>query len=91
MGMTNELKRIMRDEVRNSLADEDGEVSEAVLPDYAKDWPRTFDNYSVDTKGLSWWCDAGEVLIGGKGAFDTTLTWEQLRPFLRINFVIPTR
>lgn len=52
------LKKLMRkavyEEFKGSSADERG----AVLPDYAKDWPHTFENFYVNKQGIGWCFDA---------------------------------
>lgn len=85
------LKKLMRQRVRAYYADDYADNPDAVLPDYAKDWPHSFDNFSVDETGVTWFCDAGEVLIGGRGPYATTLTWQELAPFLMKAFRLPTR
>ena len=46
-------------------------------------------NFSLDARGVTWFCDAGDVLIGGKGSRATTLTWRELKPLLRPSFALP--
>ena len=86
-----ELKLLMRKAVVDCLApDYEGDDMQMVLPDYAKDWPYTFGNFYVSTKGMTWSCDAGEVLIGGKGPLEFTVSWPDLVPYVkspRKNFV----
>lgn len=86
---TNELKRLMRQRVVEDFRPGYGDDYE--LPDYAKDWPQTFGNFSLDAHGVTWFCDAGDVLIGGKGPHATTLTWRELKPLLRPSFALTSR
>lgn len=83
------LKRLMRQRVREDLRDDYDEDSGIVLPDYAKDWPHELDDFSLDTRGVTWFCDAGEVIVGGKGSYETFLSWAALAPFLKRGFVVP--
>ena len=86
-----ELKRLMRKAVIEGYGDDYADNMEVLLPDYAKDWPHTFSNFYLTDRGVTWGYDAGEVLIGGKGTAETTLTWEQLIPFLTDRSVIPDK
>jgi len=67
------------------------DMPEVILPSYAMNWPYTFENFKFNGKGVSWVCDAGEVLIGGKGPYACFVTWEELKPFLKDGFVVPSR
>jgi len=90
MSQTNELKRLMRQRVWEDLAEAYDDNPEAVLPEYAKGWPYSFENFSLDEHGVTWFCDAGEVIIGGKGSYGTTLSWDELMPFIREDFKLPS-
>jgi len=87
LSATNALKRLMRHRVVEDFRPDYGEDYE--LPDYAKDWPQTFGNFSLDARGVTWFCDAGDVLICGKGPHATTLAWRELKPLLRPSFALP--
>ena len=84
------LKKLMRQRVQEDFADDYGDNPDVVLPDYAKDWPHSLDNFSLDDAGVTWFCDAGDVLIGGKGPYETKLTWQELSPFLKKTFRLPS-
>lgn len=84
-----QLRRMLRAAVERCFADDYGDASGVVLPDYAKDWPHTLENFMIDESGISWTCDAGEVLIGGKGPCSFRLTWDELSPVLREDFKLP--
>lgn len=86
-----QLRRMLRAAVKRYFAEDYGDSPEAVLPDYAKDWPHTLENFLIDERGISWTCDAGEVLIGGKGSSSFRLTWEELSPVLREDFTLPAK
>ena len=79
----------MRQWVVKDLRNHDYEDFE--LPDYAKDWPdaETLENFYVDGKGITWSFDAGSVLIGGKGSYDATLLWTELKPHLVDPAIMP--
>lgn len=87
---TKGLKQLMRKRVREDLEADYEDSPELVLPDYAKNWPYAFDNFSLDENGVTWFCDAGEVILGGKGSYGTHLTWEELSPYMVKGFVIPS-
>ncbi len=84
------LKKLMRQRVREDLADDYEDNLAVVLPDYAKDWPHSLENFSIDEAGVTWFCDAGEVLVGGKGPYETKLTWQELAPYLTTTFHLPS-
>lgn len=86
-----ELKMLMRAAVYEDLKKDYSDNMALVLPDYAKNWPYTFENFYLTGKGITWSYDAGEVLIGGKGHMETTLSWESLMPYLTDAFAIPPR
>ena len=58
--------------------------------DYGKNCPKTLEEFSVDGNGITWHYDAGEVMVGGKGPAASTLTWEQLKPYLVSPAVVPS-
>ena len=83
------VRQLMRQWVVKDLRNHDYEDFE--LPDYAKDWPdaKTLENFYVDGKGITWSFDAGSVLIGGKGSYDATLLWTELKPHLVDPAIMP--
>lgn len=86
-----DLGRLLRAAVVESFKDDYADNMDVVLPDYAKDWPRSFGNFYLTAKGITWSYDAGEVLIGGKGTAETSLSWEQVRPYLTSESVLPDK
>ena len=86
-----QLRMMLRAAVKRYFADDYGDAPEMVLPDYAKDWPHTIENFIIDERGISWSCDAGEVLFGGKGPCSFRLSWEELSPVLREDFKLPAK
>jgi hypothetical protein len=80
------LAKMMRNAVREDLGD-----GGHVLPDYAKDWPYDLTNFRIEADGIVFSCHVGEILIGGHGPYETILTWEQMRPVLRNDFVVPRK
>ena len=76
------VRQLMRQLVVKDLRNHDYENFE--LPDYAKGWPdaKTLENFYLDGKGITWSFDAGSVLIGGKGTYNATLSWTELKPHL---------
>ena len=83
------LKKLMRKAVYEDFKDAYSDNMEVVLPDYAKDWPHTFENFYVSDKGVAWCFDAGEVLIGGKGPTEVLVTWKDLKRFIIDQKLIP--
>lgn len=60
------------------------------LPDWAKGWPNSFSNFWIDYSGIVWGYCMGDVYAGANGPMKIRLSWEQLRPVLRKDFVLPT-
>jgi len=86
-----EIRRLMRKSVIADYSECYADMPEVILPSYAMKWPYTFENFKFNGKGVSWVCDAGEVLIGGKGPYACFVTWEELKPCLKAGFVVPSR
>ena len=60
------------------------------LPEWAKGWPSSFSNFLIDRDGVVWRYWAGDVCAGANGDMQLRLTWGQLRPVLRSDFILPT-
>ena len=77
---------MIREDVRRQF-----DYSQFVLPDeWAKDWPEDLTNFWIDKKGVYWQYWAGEVCTGCNGQVVVHFSWEQLRPLLRTDFILPS-
>ena len=74
--------------IRNEVSKDDDNFE---WPDWAKDWPRDMSNFWIDVKGVYWGYHAGDVYAGSNGHMEIFLSWEQLRPLLRNDFIRPTK
>ena len=86
------LRRLMRRQVLRDWYARLGEAfnPDTVLADYARDWPRAFDNFYLSDKGITWVYEAGCVQVGAMGMAKTTLSWEILEPYLVDKSLMPT-
>ena len=60
-------------------------------PDWAKDWPRVVTNFWLDQDGVHWGYWAGEIFAGCNGHMTISLTWDQLKPIVRKDFIVPSK
>jgi len=87
MSKRRQLWKMIREDVRRQF-----DYSQFVLPDeWAKDWPEDLTNFWIDNKGVYWQYWAGEVYAGCNGQVVVHFSWEQLRPLLRADFIMPTK
>lgn len=86
------LRRLMRRQVLWDWYAQLGEAfnPDTVLADYARDWPRAFDNFYLSDKGVTWVYEAGCVQVGAMGMAETTLSWKVLEPYLVDKSLMPT-
>ena len=81
-------RRRLWEMIRNEVSDNDGGFE---WPVWAKDWPKDMSNFRLDTKGVYWGYYAGDVYAGSNGHMEIFLSWEQLKPLLRNDFILPTK
>ena len=87
MSKRRQLWEMMREDVRRQF-----DYSEFVLPDeWAKTWPEDMTNFWLDRDGVHWGYWAGEVRAGCNGHMTISLTWKELNPILRKDFIVPTK
>ena len=87
MSKHRQLWEMIREDVRRQF-----DYSRFVLPDeWAKEWPKDVTNFRIDNKGVYWQYWAGEVYAGCNGQVVVHFSWEQLRPLLRADFIMPTK
>lgn len=85
------VRQLMNEAARRKYATAYEEGSEPSLPDYAKDWPHTLENFLLDDRGVTWTFGADEVIIGGKGPTTITLSWDELVSCLQPGFKRPSK
>ena len=81
-------RRRLWEMIRNEVSDNDGGFE---WPVWAKDWPKDMSNFRLDTKGVYWGYYAGDIYAGSNGHMEIFLSWEQLKPLLRNDFILPTK
>ena len=74
--------------MRNDVSEDEDDFE---WPDWAKDWPRDVTNFWLDQDGVHWGYWAGEIFAGCNGHMTISLTWDQLKPIVRKDFIVPSK
>jgi hypothetical protein len=81
-------RRQLWEMIRKDLSKDNADF---VWPDWAKKWPTDMTNFWLDGKGVYWEYWAGEVFAGYNGQITIFLSWEELKPIIRMDFTVPTK
>jgi hypothetical protein len=74
--------------IRNDVSEDDDNFE---WPDWAKNWPEDMTNFWLDRDGVHWGYWAGEIFAGCNGHMTISLTWKELNPILRKDFIVPVK